>query len=124
MMVYRCDVPLPAIIDDEYMLEDGEGVQPPDIPSRMALFVHSATLFTVLEEVFTTFYHSQGGTVNHDSTDFESSEALSNVLRIEAMLKQWKDELPDFCKPGSPMSHPTEPWYDRMSLQSVILQNR
>lgn len=28
-MVHSCEVPLPSIIDDEYMLEDGEGVQPP-----------------------------------------------------------------------------------------------
>lgn len=55
------NVQLPSIIDDEYLLEEGTGFQPADIPSRMNLFVYSLQLFDIMEEILSTFYINSSG---------------------------------------------------------------
>lgn len=40
-------VPLPSAIDDEYLLEDGEGVQPPARPSLLDSFIATIKIFDV-----------------------------------------------------------------------------
>jgi len=44
-------VPLPALIDDEYLSETGEGQQPPNLPSRLELFVYSIKLNNIREKL-------------------------------------------------------------------------
>jgi hypothetical protein len=56
MISKQWNVQAPAMIDDEYLLMDGEGFQPTDVPSRMGLFVYSSKLFEILDEILSTFY--------------------------------------------------------------------
>jgi len=42
--------PLPALIDDEYLSETGEGQQPRNLPSRLGLFVYGIKLFNIREK--------------------------------------------------------------------------
>lgn len=80
----------------------------------------------MLGDIFTLFYRSQDGVVGYGQcpTDLGSSESLYNVLRIEAKLEQWKDTLPDFCKPGAAANYQSGPWYEHISLEATMLRNR
>lgn len=53
-------VPIPAMIDDDYLSDRGEAVQPPGIHSRLGLFVSSCKLFEILEEILELFYRDTG----------------------------------------------------------------
>lgn len=46
-----CDVPEPAVVDDEYITSDGIGIQPPGAESRLGAFVATVRIFIVLESV-------------------------------------------------------------------------
>jgi hypothetical protein len=46
-----CDVAEPAAVDDEYISRDALGPQPPDVPSRMEMFVFALRYYVLLEAV-------------------------------------------------------------------------
>lgn len=53
-------VPIPAVIDDEYLSDREEARQPPGIHSRLGLFVSSCKLFEILEDILELFYRDTG----------------------------------------------------------------
>jgi len=120
------DVLLPLIIDDEYLLQDGEGIQPPEIPSRMNLFVYTIQLFDIMDDILNTFYSHHGDAFldGRWQLDLEISEALTDVFRIDARMNEWKESIPDFLQPQVNVKYHSEPWYDYVVLQSNILRNR
>ena len=46
-------VPLPALIDDEYLSETGEGQQPRNLPSRLELLVYGIKLINIRKKLQT-----------------------------------------------------------------------
>lgn len=119
-------VELPSMIDDEYLMEAGEGVQPIGLPSQMSLFVYTIRLFDILEEVLAIFYSAQCNLFFEDETRLgsQASEAFSEVLRLEAKLNQFNSEIPRFLRAENLFESQDRPWYIHVVMQSSILRNR
>jgi hypothetical protein len=114
------DVELPTMIDDEFLLQVGEGQQP-NQPSRMFCFVYSIQLTNILEEVLLTFYHRQDGKLYLNS---HPSEALSRVLTLDAKLHQFWKTIPDMYILENHHQHRDTPWHSNVLLQASVLWNR
>jgi hypothetical protein len=116
----------PLMIDDEYLLEEGEGSQPLDVPSDMCLFSYTTKLFDIMEEVLSTFYYRQTQLFFNDQPhlDAQTSERFSNVLKIEAKLNQFRDDLPNVLRQEALIEWQRELWYKKMLMQSSIIRSR
>jgi hypothetical protein len=53
-------VPIPVMIDDDYLSDHEEARQPPGIYPRLGMFVSSCKLFEILEEILELFYRDTG----------------------------------------------------------------
>lgn len=95
------NVPVPLLIDDEYLRNDGEeGVQPADVPSRLGLFVSSCGLFEILAEILKCFYGEQ---VEAHSTDGHESETqgtdiITDVLALNRRLDKFAVSVPEYLQ--------------------------
>ncbi|KAF4453989.1 transcriptional regulatory [Fusarium albosuccineum] len=89
-------VPLPQMIDDEYLLEDGEGTQPEDSPCRKGLFVYTVRLLDILSEVLGSFYAEAGHAqiVSSDKNQHTSIPDLHEMLRLNSKLDQLLEAIP------------------------------
>lgn len=80
------NVPLPAKIDDEYLLEDGTGVQPEGLPSILDAFIAAADIFEVVQSA---------RKINYGSFKRETSlSELGEVLQLNEKLDQVEKSLP------------------------------
>ncbi|KAM5353126.1 hypothetical protein ACJZ2D_016988 [Fusarium nematophilum] len=88
--------PIPSMIDDEHLQENGIGIQPPDVPSRMGLFVSSCRLFEIVADILSSFYAK-----NDDSklnTDGPVQEMFADVLDFNRRLDEFSASIPDYLK--------------------------
>lgn len=90
------NVPLPLCIDDEYLLEDGEGCQPGNQLSYLGLFVSSIKLFEIITDILSQFYHQKEGGISHEDGSIEwwSHNRLDDVLKINTALDNFLKTLP------------------------------
>lgn len=80
-----CDVGEPALVDDEYITNDGVGPQPPGIESRLGAFVATMRIFIILESVLDTPL-PRGPTASPFLA--RASSMLSNRLGRKAMREE------------------------------------
>lgn len=95
------NVPMPSLIDDEYLFDNGEeGVQPAHVPSRMGLFVWSCPLFEILAEILGYFYIDDGGDgyPKHLGSEVCNKEVLPRVLDFNRRLDNLFDSIPEYLK--------------------------
>ncbi|KAH7121718.1 fungal-specific transcription factor domain-containing protein [Dactylonectria macrodidyma] len=88
--------PIPSMIDDEHLQETGAGIQPPDVPSRMGLFVSSCRLFEIVADILSSFYAR-----NDDSklnTGACVQEMFADVLDFNRRLDEFSASIPDYLK--------------------------
>lgn len=94
-----CDVPEPAVVDDEFISAEGVGQQPPGTPSRMGAFVATLRYYVVLESVL-----DLPPSLNASSSTFlaRASKVLSGFGRNtdmreeEMMLDELRRNLPQY----------------------------
>ena len=93
-------VPIPLLIDDEYLSAQEEGSQPPDVPSRLGLFVSSCKLFEILHEILISFYAEDSGTGTPKQlrSDNMARDMIVDVLRHNRSLAMFKDSIPDYLR--------------------------
>lgn len=98
MLPCRSRVPLPITIDDEYLLEIGEGTQPPGSPCRLGLFVYTIRLLEILDEVLKSFYaqDAQEQVMDIDNQTKMPLLDLDEMLRLNSQLDLFLDGLPDY----------------------------
>jgi hypothetical protein len=100
MISNNWDVPMPALIDDEYLRTDGVGQQPPDIPSRIGLLVSSSNLFTILDEILASLYsenlRNNLSEILQDDTRVQ--EMILGVLVLNRRLESFVDTVPDYIR--------------------------
>ncbi|TVY65934.1 Sorbicillinoid biosynthetic cluster transcription factor sor3 [Fusarium oxysporum f. sp. cubense] len=91
-------VPLPITIDDEYLLEIGEGTQPPGSSCRLGLFVYTIRLLEILDEVLKSFYaqDAQEQVMDIDNQTKMTLLDLDEMLRLNSQLDVFLDGLPDY----------------------------
>ncbi|CAH0044582.1 unnamed protein product [Clonostachys solani] len=123
-MIYGCSkVPLPLQIDDEYLLEDGEGSQPHQ-PAQMSSFVYSSKLFDILNEILTSFYFDKSNEPQPPNTPSASYRELSTVMRLNSALDDFQDTLPSYLVISPDSANPITPVQDKIALGAKILYSR
>ena len=87
---------IPSMIDDEYLQEIGVGTQPPDVSSRMGLFVSSCSLFEILADILSSFYAGK------DDHKFKSRTGIhkmaADVLDFNRRLDEFSASIPSYLK--------------------------
>ena len=118
------NVPLPSMIDDEYLSTTKEGEQPPHKPSRLGAFVFSCKLFELLDEVlnFLSAPALQSATLTRGSN--QSSEVLSQVLDLNRRLDHFSESVPQHLRKLDVTSPYTTQNEDHTHLQQRVLHCR
>jgi hypothetical protein len=100
MISARTKVPLPQMVDDEILLQEGEGSQPSNIESRMGLFIFSIKLFDILHDVLATVYSPYEGSSSYQATGTRwwSGQRLNDMLRLNTALDDLLEIVPDHLK--------------------------
>ncbi|KXH28800.1 hypothetical protein CSIM01_03450, partial [Colletotrichum simmondsii] len=110
-------VPPPEPIDDEYLSESSEGLQPSDRPSYLAFFVHSVALFDVLNEILARFY-TEGESVSDKTPD-----SLSHVLQLSSKLDELGHSFPPYLREGADLTQLDEELRGCLQMQANILKS-
>lgn len=100
MLSQSWDVPVPALIDDEYLSNAIEGKQPEGKPSVMGMFVSSCSLFDLLEEILNSFYSGEPfPDLSKQEKASEMAKAfIAPVLQYNRRLDRFIDSVPDYLK--------------------------
>lgn len=83
-------MPLPARIDDEYLLQDGTGYQPEGTPCLIDAFIATIKLFEMLEKAQQI---NQGGLAK----DFRLSD-LTRIIQLNEKIDELVNNLPPHLK--------------------------
>ncbi|KAL7928363.1 hypothetical protein V8C35DRAFT_326004 [Trichoderma chlorosporum] len=87
-------VPLPQIIDDEYLLEEGEGSQPADRPSRLEFFRHYRQMCDVPFEIAENI-HMLGQSQSEYGSKSLLTKYISELPKYCLQLDEFLDGLPE-----------------------------
>lgn len=82
-------VPIPLVIDDEYLRDDSEdGIQPAGVPSHLGLFTSSCKLFEYLGEILKAFYVGES----------EPQDMIEKALRFNGRLDEFANSVPSYLQ--------------------------
>ena len=126
MITNTDDVPLPAMIDDEYLSKSSkESLQPPNKPSRLGMFVYSCKLFDLLKEML-NFVSSKEviAAIRRESKIDQSDrgEVVAQVLNLTRKLDQFSESVPPYLRISSESS--MESTESHVQLQQRVLYCR
>ncbi|CAI6095920.1 unnamed protein product [Clonostachys chloroleuca] len=116
-------IPLPLLIDDEYLLEDGDGSQPHQ-PAQMSSFVNSCKLFDILNEILLNFYSDKSNEPQPSSPSSAPYQELGTVMRLNSALDDFQDTLPSYLIISPDSANPITPVHDKIALGAKILYSR
>lgn len=93
-------VPLPSLIDDEYLSADGQGEQPQNRPSRLGLLIWSSKLFLILDEFLLSFYapHPQKSVDTMSEGDLNVQQIISDVMLLNRRIEEFFDSIPEYLR--------------------------
>lgn len=120
MITRSWDVPTPVLVDEEYLHRSNEPSQPPDVPSRLGLFVYSTKLYDILDKILTVFYNEPvtAQAPTSSLTYIPIQDVLSNVLDYNRQLDVFHGSIPDYLRFGLHSEH------SGIQLQAQILTCR
>ncbi|POR34364.1 Uncharacterized protein TPAR_05450 [Tolypocladium paradoxum] len=100
MISTRWDVPLPSLIDDEFLRLQGEGTQPRETPSRLGLLAYSSKLFLILDDILSTFYssHPESNVTEMAEDELRVDKILSDVISLNRRLDNFPNEVPAYLR--------------------------
>ncbi|KUJ08915.1 uncharacterized protein LY89DRAFT_599295 [Mollisia scopiformis] len=113
---------IPAMIDDDFLLEYGIGTQPSQLPSRMALFVYSLRLFDILDEILTTCYPIRPSTSSQPD-DQHTPHLMNDILRLNGALDVLYEDIPSYLKPED-SARSVDPHPEHVTLQKNVFRSR
>ncbi|KAG5930858.1 hypothetical protein E4U60_006726 [Claviceps pazoutovae] len=95
-------VPLPLIIDDDYLRVEGVGVQPHDAPSYLSLFVNSCVLLEILRDVlhFVTTCEPGSEQAGEEANLAPIPSMVAQVLELNRRLDRFSTTLPIYLHMG------------------------
>jgi hypothetical protein len=117
----KYSVPIPSCIDDEYLSDVGQGMQPPGRPSRLVFFVQSLALFDLLFEILQTFYSAGESEAENKGEDLEVSD---HFLQLSSKLDNFVSRLPDHLKEGHESTIFDEETASCFQMQANIIKSR
>jgi hypothetical protein len=117
---------VPSLIDDEYLSTTGHGEQPPSSPSRMGLFVYSAILFDILDDVLSSFYVQDMGKLQPRNYEIRhwSPERSMEVFKLNTKLDHFMTTLPDYLQPADTSASFCQNSDSYITLQMRVLNCR
>ncbi|KAH6961755.1 fungal-specific transcription factor domain-containing protein [Ilyonectria sp. MPI-CAGE-AT-0026] len=120
MLSNSSSVPLPLMVDDEYLLEDGEGTQPVTSQCRIGSFVYTVQLLDILKEVLHSFYAEDGETQAPTTGKHEQRPMpdLHEMLRLNSKLDRFLEDLPTNLRMQN------VPWNSEALTGNPLLQAR
>jgi hypothetical protein len=100
MLTSSGNVPIPLLIDDEYLSVQAVGVQPSEVPSRLGLFVSSCKLFEILHDILSNFYaeSSGSGLSKQLESGGDARHLLVDVLNYNRRLDKFNDSIPEYLR--------------------------
>ena len=96
MISGQSNVPLPQMVDDEYLQEFSEGCQPSHVHSQMATLVYSSRLFNILRKILETFYFGDDAIMRRSDMPSWSYRSLQSVLQFNNSLDDFLSSLPQY----------------------------
>ncbi|KAK4160387.1 activator of stress genes 1 [Cladorrhinum sp. PSN259] len=117
-------LPLPLAIDDEYLSTTEEGSQPDGVPSRLDLAIYSHKIGILMEAM-----HSQDRNarlkLSHGSIEHSVPDP-SGILRLNSMIDDFLDELPEHLRPNADYSRMAVRQEDipYFMMQSQVMKSR
>lgn len=127
MISRRWNVPIPLLIDDEYLRDDGsEGTQPTDVPSRMGVFVYSSKLFELLAEILESFYMDESGAPLTKPAEVErpDKDLIARTLEFNRRLEKFADSIPEYLRTAEISQIIVSDRNSYISLQQQVLYCR
>ncbi|WPA98880.1 uncharacterized protein RHO25_003493 [Cercospora beticola] len=121
MIDKQIDVPIPALIDDEFLAERGIGKQADNVPCRLGLFVSSSPLLELLEEILKRFYR-QSGFHKTPSSCAETADLVEPVLSLNRKLDDFAENVPQYLRIFTNTTTPGNE--DHVQLQQQVLYSR
>lgn len=125
MLSKSWNVPIPALVDDEYLSNAVEGRQPKGRPCTLGLFVSSCGLFELLEEILSSFYSAErtSDSALQSYTSDKCRELVEPVLQFNRRLDRFIDSVPKYLRISSNACPP--PSNDKiLQLQQQVLYCR
>lgn len=118
-MSRRTPVPLPELIDDEYLSETNEGLQPQNVPSRLAYFLYAIKLHNIRERsrIPGTKYLNSG-------RKRYSGREISDVLDLTSDLDSFLEDLPPYLRSNHASAYPASGNEACFKLQARVLRAR
>lgn len=111
-------VPLPQAIDDEYLLEEGEGYQPANKPSKLEFFRNYLQLSEVPREI-TDSMHALGQNSIEQGSTTSLTQYVSEMPKYCLQLDEMLDNLP------SQLQEANQPVVEEcFRVQSLVLSIR
>lgn len=112
MIPPQSEVPLPLDIDDEYLLAEGGGTQPLEVPSKLGMFVYSIRLYDILGDILSTVYTS-GVSSPVPSVDIKqrmTQSYIHHMIHLNRKLDDFTESLPrHLMVPKDPTPSGTRP---------------
>lgn len=112
-------VPLPELVDDEYLSETGKGKQPQSVPSRLEFFARATELLNIRERLpLVESYHHSTGRKRY------SGKALGDTLDLLSDLDHFLEALPPYLRTDHTFAFPASANEDCFRLQAQVLKGR
>jgi hypothetical protein len=126
MLSNSWNVPIPLLIDDEYLSVQGEGVQPPDVPCRLGLFVSSCKLFEILHDILFSFYAKDPGMglSKQLESDPGARDLLKDALDYNRRLDKFNDSIPEYLRTATSSHITVSEKNSCVNLQQQVLYCR
>ncbi|KAH7142956.1 fungal-specific transcription factor domain-containing protein, partial [Dactylonectria estremocensis] len=121
MISAQSKVPMPLMIDDEYLVEDGEGSQPSHLNSQLSSFVYSNKLFDILNDILVAFYMKKNTIFQKSDTHSCDCDELNTILKFNRALYEFRDSLPSYLAIPQQSESPRDP---KIELGARILYSR
>ncbi len=127
MVSARSTIPLPQMIDDEYLQRDGDGHQPTNQHSQIGGFIYSRKLFNILDDILSAFYVEKNAMFfQADTSDKAPYRELDTVMRLNSALNDFQDQLPRYLDIGCHLDNTAsvDPVSEAVALGAKILYSR
>lgn len=124
MILDSSSVPKPEIINDEYLSENGQGIQPRYAYPQMGCFVYSCDLFDILHHILVEFYVYKLSTPHSQNTHSWLGEEMHIIMGFHKQLNKFQETPPAFLATSD--RYMDSPYTDEpgVALGSRILHSR
>ncbi|OAP54239.1 hypothetical protein AYL99_11340 [Fonsecaea erecta] len=97
------EVGMPLAVDDEFLTEEGQSVQPQGLPSKLEYFNQVIPQCRLMEKILKTLYSGDGPGVNTQKARpvMDTTQFLALSIQLDGELTTWQDNLPGHLKPGA-----------------------